>query len=120
MFGSITILDEPLLLEALRDVQDRGLLMGLHGWKHENYSTMTPIQAKRAVEKGLRVFDAAGLVPVVWVTPYMSRLSPSVKAAIESTGIETSLPGLQTNLSLGDYGWGWRDMKNFCRTGTLS
>ena len=68
LFGSITILDEPLLLEALRDVQDRGLLMGLHGWKHENYSTMTPIQAKRAVEKGLRVFDAAGLVPVVWVT----------------------------------------------------
>lgn len=113
LFGSITILDEPLLLEALRDVQDRGVLMGLHGWKHENYSTMTSIQAKRAVEKGLRVFDAAGLVPVVWVTPYMSRLSPSVKAAIESTGIETSLPCLQTNRSFGDYGWGWRDMKNF-------
>ena len=113
--GSITILDEPLLIEALRDVQDRGVLMGLHGWKHENYSAMTPTQAEKTVEKGLRVFDEAGLVPRRWLTPYMrySLLPPSVREAIEGTGIPISLPGLQTNGSRSrfrEYGFYWRNM----------
>jgi len=115
-FGSITILNEPELLRALKDVQSRGVCICIHGWRHEDFSYVTPTQAREDVEKALGLFHEAGLVPVAFLSPYVltSDLPPSVIAAIESTGIATSLPSLNVGeYRLGSYGWGWRDMKSF-------
>lgn len=115
-FSNITILDTPTLLEALQQVQDRGIYMCIHGWRHEDFSTLTAQQALDAVEKSLEVFRKANLVPAAFIPPYQdfSTLPPSVRAAIESTGIATSLPVLKSNgTRVAGYGWLWRTMKSF-------
>ncbi len=118
-FGHVTILDEPELLNALRDAQAKGVIMGIHGWEHENYSTMGPIQAKENVEKGKLVFEKAGLFPKVFISPfeiYGVPTNPSVKQAIESTGVATELPPLKTSNShvdINEYTWDWRTMQSF-------
>ncbi|AKB52453.1 Putative glycosyl transferase [Methanosarcina barkeri str. Wiesmoor] len=117
MFGRITILDEPELLNALRNAQDRGVIMGVHGWEHENYSTLKPFQAKENVEKGKLVFEKAGLVPRVFISPfdiYGIPTDPSVRQAIESTKVATRLPSLKTNgTHIDEYTWNWRTMESF-------
>lgn len=115
-FGSITILDNPSLLKALKDAQDRGVGMCVHGWRHEDFSEMTALEAEQAVENSLQVFKEAGLIPMAFLSPYHEyvTLPPSIKAAILSTGIAVSLPVLKTNGSrIGDYGWNWRTMTSF-------
>lgn len=117
IFGRITILDEPELLNALRDAQDRGVIMGIHGWEHENYSTLTPFQAKENVEKGKLVFEKAGLIPRVFISPFETYgipTNPSVRQAIESIGVATRLPPLKTNGNyIDEYTWNWRTMQSF-------
>jgi cellulose synthase/poly-beta-1,6-N-acetylglucosamine synthase-like glycosyltransferase len=119
MFGHITILDEPELLNALRDAQDRGVIMGIHGWEHENYSYLTPLQAKEDVERGKRVFKNAGIIPVMFISPFEISGIPAdklVRQAIESTKVATQLPPLKTNvsgISIYEYTWNWRTMGSF-------
>ncbi len=119
MFGHITILDEPKLLNELRDAQARGVIMGIHGWEHENYSSLTPLQAKENVEKAKLVFEKAGLVPRMFISPYeISGVpeDPSVRQAIESTQVATQLPPLRTDgngIEINEYTWNWRTMQSF-------
>lgn len=97
-FGHVTILDESPLLNALRDAQTKGVIMGIQGSEHENYTTLTPIQAKENVEKAKRVFEKAGLFPSVFISNYdKSGITeiPSVRKAIESANIPTQLPALE-------------------------
>ena len=111
-FSSATILDQPPLLEALREVQSKGLLMGIHGWRHENYSAITPSEAREAVDNSRSVFLQAGLVPVAFLDPYLSLSSASapVVEAINSTGISTDLSSLRIDDSaMREYGQNWRD-----------
>lgn len=115
-FGKITILDRPLLLIALRDVQDRGVLIGLHGWEHENYFNLTPLQAKENTKQGKLVFEKARIVPAVFVCPYelSGRPPVAVEGEIEAQGVPTQLPVLKTNASgTQEYTWNWRTMKSF-------
>ncbi len=116
-FGKITILDEPELINALKDAQDRGVIMGIHGWEHENYSLLTPFQAKENVGKGKLVFEKAGLIPRVFISPfeiYGIPTNPSVRQAIESAGVATKLPSLKTNGTyIDEYTWSWRTMESF-------
>jgi cellulose synthase/poly-beta-1,6-N-acetylglucosamine synthase-like glycosyltransferase len=114
-FSSITILDRPALLGALTEVQSRGMQMGIHGWRHENYSAITPLQAERAVNNGLAVFREAGLIPVAFLDPYMSLLTASaaVKEAINGTGIGIHSTFQEIGDSgLREYGRSWRTMEN--------
>lgn len=116
--ASITILDQPALLASLRDTQSMGVKMCLHGWKHEDFSTLNPEEARELVEKGIDNFNLAGLVPVSFVAPYGvdSRLLGTVISAIESTGLPSSLPDAPHGNSTtvyGSYGWEWRTMTSF-------
>lgn len=119
MFGHVTILDEPELLNALRDAQAKGVIMGIHGWEHENYSNMDPNHAKELVEKGKLVFKEGGLAPRVFISPfeiYGVPTNPSVRKAINSTGVATSLPPLKTsnsNYDIDEFTWNWRTMQSF-------
>jgi len=117
MFGHITILDEPKLLNELRDAQARGVIMGIHGWEHENYSSLTPLQTKIVVGQGKLVFEKAGLVPTMFVSPFEVSGIPadaSIRQTIESIHVATQLPPLETNGTIIDeYTWNWRTMESF-------
>jgi len=119
MFGHITILDEPKLLNELKDAQARGVIMGIHGWEHEDYSSLTPLQAKENIEKAKLVFVKAGLVPRVFISPFEISgvpADPAVRKAIESTQVATQLPPLRTDMNgtrINEYTWNWRTMESF-------
>ena len=119
VFSSATILDQPPLLEALREVQSKGLLLGIHGWRHENYSAITPSAAREAVENSRSVFLEAGLVPVAFLDPYLSLSSSSdpVVQAINSTGVSTDLSSLRIDdYAMREYGKNWRDAERINNT----
>jgi len=112
-FSNATILDNPPLIKALQKAQQIGVHMTIHGYRHEDFTTLTPEKAKEAVEKGIKVFNEAGLFPVAFTIPYgnFDLLLKSTKEAILSTGLPAQLPvKLSTQYSYGD---GWRDMKSF-------
>ena len=114
-FSSATILDRPALLDALREVQDNGLLMGIHGWRHENYSAITPEDARHLVEDARSVFLQAGLTPAAFLDPYLSLSSASMAVieAINSTGVSPNLSSLNIGGStIREYGKNWRDLKS--------
>ena len=119
MFGHVTILDEPELLNELKDAQAKGVIMGIHGWEHENYSAITPLEAKKDVEQGKLVFEKAGLVPSLFISPLEITGVPanlSVRQAIESTQIATQLPPLKTSgdeIEVNEYTWDWHTMESF-------
>lgn len=112
-FSNATILDNPPLVKALQKAQQLGVHMTIHGYRHEDFTTLTPDQAKEAVEKGIKVFDQAGLFPVAFTTPYgnFDLLLKSTRDAIASTGLLTQLPVKTTTQY--SYGDGWRTMKSF-------
>ncbi|AGF97085.1 glycosyltransferase [Methanosarcina mazei Tuc01] len=114
--GSVTILEEPELLDALRNAQDRGVLLAMHGWAHEDYSTLTPLQIKENIEKGKYVFEKAGIVPVAFILPeepIHGTIDASLKREIESNGIPTELPVLETDGTYrNEYTWNWREMES--------
>ena len=86
--------------------------MGIHGWKHENYSELTPDQAKIDVEKSETVFKRIGLKPVLFIPPYVITDFPAsvaVKQAIESTGLSTDLTPYMRGVVC-EYTWEWRNM----------
>lgn len=112
IFGDNTIADEPKLVQALQIAQDRGVIMGIHGWKHENYLELTPDQAKMDVEKSEAVFNKIGLKPVLFISPYVITgfsASETVKQAIESTGLSTDLAPYMRGIVF-EYTWEWRNM----------
>src|SRR5512136_649792 len=111
MFGNITILDVQGVVPALKTVQVEGVLMCAHGWRHEDWTQLEAAEAKQLTEQILDVFGKAGLVPAAFISPYRdySVLPPSIRATIESFGIDGDLPVLNTNgTRVGDYGWNWR------------
>lgn len=115
IFGDTTIADEPSLVQALKAAQDHGVIMGIHGWKHENYSELTPDQAKIYVEKSEAVFKRIGLKPVLFIPPYAITdfsVSEEVKQAIESTGLSTDLTPYMRGVVC-EYTWEWRNMTSY-------
>ena len=86
VFGKQTILSEPELVDALKSAEDNGVIMGVHGYHHEDYRTLDPVTAKKLVQKGVAVLKEAGFSPSVWYTPYVgfSNLTASVQEAIQS------------------------------------
>jgi cellulose synthase/poly-beta-1,6-N-acetylglucosamine synthase-like glycosyltransferase len=112
IFGDTTIADEPKLVQALQVAQDHGVIMGIYGWKHENYSELTPDQAKIDVENSEAVFKRIGLKPVLFIPPYVITgfpVSEAVKQAIESTGLNTDLAPYMRGVVC-EYTWEWRNM----------
>jgi len=85
-FGKRTILSEPELVEALKAAQDKGVIMAVHGYHHEDYRNFDADTAHELVQKGIAVFKQAGLTPLIWFNPNvsMSRLPAEVREAILS------------------------------------
>ena len=118
LFGYVTILDTPDLASALRSAQSSGVVMAVHGWRHENFSQLNPEQARQLVTKSIQVFREAGIVPRAFVEPYDTVLSAGVAKAIESEGLPIALPYTRPYEFLNAsyeylYTWTWRNMTGF-------
>lgn len=109
MFGHATILDEPSLLQSLKVAQVQGVEIGIHGWEHENYSTLTADQIRTNIAKSKAVFNKAGLSTTLFVSPYeilaVKRDEITTKT-IESTGVKVFSAVELAN----EYTWNWRTM----------
>ena len=103
VFGKVTILDKPELVEALKAAEDKGVIMAVHGYHHEDYRLLDGNTTKRLVEKGLAVFEEAGLTPVTWYNPYVGlrQLPEPVRDAIGSL-LPTNLSRLNIVDEVGD------------------
>ena len=86
VFGKVTILDNPELVEALNAAEDKGVIMAVHGYHHEDYRLLDAETTTKLVDKGVAVFEEAGLTAEFWYNPLcpFSRLSEPVQEAIES------------------------------------
>jgi uncharacterized repeat protein (TIGR01451 family) len=103
VFGKVTILDNPELVDALNAAEDKGVIMAVHGWHHEDYRLLDAETTKKLAEKGVAVFEEAGLTPVAWYNPYtgIRNLSEPVQEAIASV-LPTNLPRLNIVDEVGD------------------
>lgn len=112
--SNATIIDVPQLLTSLKVTQTMGVHMCVHGFRHEDYATLSPIEAKQKVEEGITVFNKAGLIPAAFITPYgnFDLLLKSERDAIASTGIATRLPVSSVVDSI-PVGYGWRTMSSY-------
>ena len=84
VFGKVTILDNPELVEALNAAEDKGVIMAVHGYHHEDYRLLDAETTTRLVDKAVAVFEKAGLTAEYWYNPLcpFSWLSDPVQDAI--------------------------------------
>jgi uncharacterized repeat protein (TIGR01451 family) len=103
VFGKVTILDKPELVEALKAAEDQGVIMAVHGYHHEDYRLLDAETTKKLAEKGVAVFEEAGLTPVTWYNPYVAlrQLPEPVQEAIGSV-LPTNLSRLNIVDEVGD------------------
>jgi len=116
MYGNITILDSPQLMQELKSVQEKGVILAIHGYKHEHYEDLTATQTKSYIERSILVFKTGGLKPKVFLSPYrgFNNLPPSIRDAINETGLSTSLPRRDDRTrEIRESTWLWRNMTTF-------
>jgi uncharacterized repeat protein (TIGR01451 family) len=103
VFGKVTILDKPELVEALKAAEDKGVIMAVHGYHHEDFRLIDAETTKKLVEKGVAVFEEAGLTPALWYNPYVAlrQLPEPVQDAIGSI-LPTNLSRLNIVDEVGD------------------
>jgi uncharacterized repeat protein (TIGR01451 family) len=103
VFGKVTILDNPELVDALNAAEDKGVIMAVHGYHHEDYRLLDAETTKKLAEKGVAIFEEAGLTPVAWYNPYVGvrRLPDPVQDAIASV-LPTNIPRLNKVDEVGD------------------
>ena len=103
VFGKVTILDNPELVEALNAAEDKGVIMAVHGYHHEDYRLLDAEATTKLVDKAVAVFEEAGLTAEFWYNPLcpFSRLSEPVQDVIESK-LSRRLTSLNVVDELGD------------------
>jgi cellulose synthase/poly-beta-1,6-N-acetylglucosamine synthase-like glycosyltransferase len=112
VWGHTTISDQPELMQSLQHAQAQGVLLGVHGFEHENEFELTPAQAKLNAEKGEAIFAEAGLVPDLFILPYVITDAPDYTAvtnAINNTGTPVNVDAYMHH-PIVEYTWMWRNM----------
>ena len=96
-FGKRTILSEPELVDALKTAQDKGVVMAVHGYHHEDFHTVNAETAARElVQKRVGVFEAVGLNPVAFYDPLIRASLPPVEV---QEAVESVLPRRLPNIA---------------------
>ncbi|HET8757657.1 MAG TPA: polysaccharide deacetylase family protein [Solirubrobacteraceae bacterium] len=62
-------LNAELYPDTLREIAAAGHEVGLHGWRHEPWSSLEPARERELLERGVEAFDALGLRPVSFRPP---------------------------------------------------
>lgn len=116
--GQITLVDDRNLVASLQEVQARGAILGVHGYRHEDFGELGPDEATEIVRKGRAVFAASDLAADCFVYPYdpydttIRPFDQSVMDAVNASGLPIGGLNFGVNNSLVriEYTWLWRNM----------
>jgi cellulose synthase/poly-beta-1,6-N-acetylglucosamine synthase-like glycosyltransferase len=115
-FAHATLSDFPELVTSLHIAQDRGVVIAVHGWEHENYSAISPEAIRKNLAKSISVFEKVGFKPHLFVSPFEFTGVPDEEISnetITSMGLVTQLPHIgRLESHNNEYTWNWRDMNS--------
>jgi peptidoglycan/xylan/chitin deacetylase (PgdA/CDA1 family) len=99
--------------DALREIGARGHELGLHGWRHEEWTSLSAGEERETIARGMRAFEALGLPPRGFRPPggEMNARSP---ALLREAGIEWCSPAggdaaMRRGLAYVPFDWGFVD-----------
>jgi peptidoglycan/xylan/chitin deacetylase (PgdA/CDA1 family) len=84
-------LNAELYPDTLREIADAGHEVGLHGWRHEPWSSLAPANERELLERGVEALDALGLRPVSFRPPG-GDLTPATLGLLRELGFEYCSP----------------------------
>lgn len=95
--------------DALREIVTRGHEIGMHGWRHEAWSELTPARELHVLSRGMRAFAALG-IEVSGFRPPGGHLTSSSPRLLLETGIGWCSPtgvaaGLGDGLAVIPFDW---------------
>ena len=77
--------------DAVRSIADRGHELGMHGWRHEEWSGLSVDRERSVLERCVRAFGSLGL-PVTGFRPPGGELTASSVSALRSVGVSWCSP----------------------------
>jgi peptidoglycan/xylan/chitin deacetylase (PgdA/CDA1 family) len=102
-------LNAELYPEALLEIANSDHELGYHGWRHENWPTLSPSNEAQALERGVHKMRELGVRPRGFRPPG-GRLTPSSPVLLENLGFTHCSPaglgiGLLSNLVVLPFEW---------------
>jgi peptidoglycan/xylan/chitin deacetylase (PgdA/CDA1 family) len=88
-------LNAELYPDTLREIDAAGHEVGLHGWRHEPWSSLQPAMERELLERGVERLDALGLRPVSFRPPG-GDLTPVTLDLLRELGFRYVSPAGQT------------------------
>lgn len=104
-----TILENHALLESLQAAQSRGVIIAIHGWKHENFSKLDENTKISLLERCKAIFKQSGFNSNVFVSPYEVSGVPETSSTMDAMQIENLVVPFN-NLIVHEYTWEWRNI----------
>jgi cellulose synthase/poly-beta-1,6-N-acetylglucosamine synthase-like glycosyltransferase len=107
-----TILENHVLLASLQAAQSHGVVIAIHGWKHENFSELNENEKILLLEKSKKIFKQSGFNSNIFVSPYEVSDVPETRSTMDAMRIENiSVPFNGANVH--EYTWEWRNIASF-------
>jgi peptidoglycan/xylan/chitin deacetylase (PgdA/CDA1 family) len=105
----VEALNTELYPDALREIAARGHELGLHGWRHEGWTSLNASEERETIERSMRAFDALGL-PVRGFRPPGGEMNARSPALLRGAGIEWCSPaggeaGVRRGLAYVPFDW---------------
>ena len=105
----VEALNAELYPDALREIAARGHELGLHGWRHEGWTSLNASEERETIERSMRAFDALGL-PVRGFRPPGGEMNARSPALLRVAGIEWCSPaggeaGVRRGLAYVPFDW---------------
>jgi len=109
----VEALNTELYPDALREIAARGHELGLHGWRHEDWTSLDASAEREVIERSLRAFEALGLA-VRGFRPPGGEMNARSPALLREAGIGWCSPaggeaGVRRGLAYVPFDWRFVD-----------
>ena len=109
----VEALNTELYPDALREIAARGNELGLHGWRHEDWTSLDASAEREVIERSLRAFEALGLA-VRGFRPPGGEMNARSPALLREAGIGWCSPaggeaGVRRGLAYVPFDWRFVD-----------
>ncbi len=104
-----TIHENHALLASLQTAQSKGVVIAIHGWKHENFSELNEKAKIQLLEKSKTIFKQTGFNSGIFVSPYEVSGVSETSSTMDAMRIENlTLPF--NGAIVHEYTWEWRNI----------
>lgn len=105
----VEAINTELYPDAVREIAARGHELGLHGWRHEDWTSLDAGEEREVIGRSMRAFEALGLA-VRGFRPPGGQLNARSPALLREAGIEWCSPaggeaGLRRGLAYVPFDW---------------